>query len=90
MWVDGPRQWAGFDIPLARDPLFWVWAFFMSASTASTIATQMNTGVLPSILVVTWVCVSAIWWFVPATARQVWRTRKKRRQPVTVDRYPVD
>lgn len=90
VWVEGPRQWGGFDIPLVRDPLFWVWVFFMASTTATTVLTQMNTGEVPAILFVSWVCVSAIWWFVPVAARQLWRTRRaRRRELVTVERFQV-
>ena len=93
VWVDGPRQWAGLDIPLIRDPIFWVWVFFMTSTTVTTILTQIDTDKVVSILVVSWATTTAIYWFVPALARQLWRARKARRranQPgITVEQYPA-
>ncbi len=78
-WVDGPRQWAGLDLPLVRDPIFWVWAFFMAVTTTVTLWTQTDTDKAVSILVVSWVVTTLVYWFVPALTRQVWRTRSRAR-----------
>lgn len=91
VWVEGPRQWAGLDIPLVRDPIFWVWAFFMATTTVYTVLTQIDTDKAVSILVVSWATTTAIYWFIPALARQVWRQRQARRrtQVVTVEHHPA-
>jgi len=87
VWVDGPRQWAGLDIPLVRDPIIWVWIFFMTTTTATTVITQVDTDKMLSILIVSWVGVSVVYWFVPAVARQLWRIRQARRR-LTVTHHP--
>lgn len=69
-----------------RDPIFWGWVFFMTSTTVTTILTQLDTDKVLSILVVSWVGCTAIYWFVPALARQVWRQRKRRRPKLTVTR----
>lgn len=91
VWVEGPRQWAGLDVPLIRDPIFWVWAFFMTVTTTVTLTTQIDTDKAVSILVVSWATTTAIYWFIPALARQLWRARKARRRArvLTVERYPT-
>lgn len=92
VWVDGPRQWAGLDVPLIRDPIFWVWAFFMAVTTVVTLWTQIDTDKAVSILVVSWVTTTGIYWFIPALARQLWRARRTRRrasQVLTVERHPA-
>lgn len=86
VWVEGPRTWAGLNVPVVRDPIFWVWVFFMTSTTVTTILTQLDTDKVLSILVVSWVGCTAIYWFVPALARQVWRHRKPRKPELTVTR----
>lgn len=79
VWVEGPRQWGGLDLPLVRDPIFWVWASFMAVTTVVTLWTQVDTDKALSILVVSWVTTTIVYWFVPALTRQVWRTRSRAR-----------
>lgn len=91
VWVDGPRQWAGLDLPLIRDWVFWLWAFHMATTTIVTLWTQIDTDKAVSILVVSWVLTTAVYWFIPALARQVWRARRARpaAQVLTVERHPA-
>lgn len=88
VWVQGPRQWAGLDIPLVRDWVFWLWAFHMTVTTVVTLATQVDTDKALSILVVSWVVTTGVYWFLPALARQVWRSRSRRgASALTVERH---
>ena len=88
VWVEGPRQWAGLDIPLVLDPIFWVWIFFMATTTAATVITQLDTDKMLSILVVSWAGTTVVYWFIPALARQLWRIRKTPRR-LTVTHHPA-
>ena len=88
-WAVGRRRsWAGLDLPVTRDPIFWVWAFFMTATSITSIWFQPDTDKIVSILVVSWVGCTAIYWLVPALARRAWRSRKARRLVLEVTDYP--
>jgi hypothetical protein len=75
-----PRTWAGLDLPVTRDPIFWVWAFFMTATTVTSIWFQPDSDKIVSILVVSWACSTAVYWFVPALVRQLWRRHRARKR----------
>lgn len=62
---------------MVRDPIFWVWVFFMTVTSVTTVVVTVDSEELLSILLVSWASATVVYWFIPAIARQLWRQRRR-------------